>query len=250
LAGRVETGFSEFRNPEEAEMRLLRPRLTYANVIATLALFLVLSGGVVWAAGKVGSKRLKKNAVTTAKIKRSAVTSAKLKNNAVITPKLKGGAVSTAKLAEGAVSFAKLAPGASVLASASGGPVVVNSVNSAIPIPLAGTSGFTPATGVTDLVNVEARGINLARGGAEPCTVVVQPLVNGQLSHIGAGFLELTAAPSGASEFSPVSLSSASGPVGLSQPGVPQQISMRVIGDTDCTAASQVAVSVTVTQFK
>ncbi|HEX2391459.1 MAG TPA: hypothetical protein VHI77_00935 [Solirubrobacterales bacterium] len=231
-------------------MRLLRRRLTYANVIATLALFLALTGGVVWAAGKIGSKRLKKNAVTTAKIKRSAVTSAKLKNNAVTTPKLKGQAVSTAKLAEGAVNFAKLAPGASVVASASGGPALVNSVNSAIPIPLSGTAGFTPATGVTDLVNVEARAIDLARSGAEPCAVVVQPLVNGQLLRLGSGFLDLTAAPTGGSDFSPVSLASASGPVGLAQPGVPQQISMRVIGDTDCTAGSQVAVSVTVTQFK
>ena len=70
-------------------MRLLRSRLTYANVIATLALFLALTGGVVWAAGKIGTHRLKKNAVSTAKIKRNAVTTVKLHGNAVTTPKLK-----------------------------------------------------------------------------------------------------------------------------------------------------------------
>jgi hypothetical protein len=51
----------------------LRPRLTYANVIATLALFLALGGGAAYAAslGKntVGTKQLKKNAVTGAKVK-------------------------------------------------------------------------------------------------------------------------------------------------------------------------------------
>ena len=52
----------------------LRPRLTYANVIATLALFLALGGGAAYAAstlGKntVGSGQLKKGAVTGAKVK-------------------------------------------------------------------------------------------------------------------------------------------------------------------------------------
>ncbi|HEV7483620.1 MAG TPA: hypothetical protein VGO13_11035 [Solirubrobacterales bacterium] len=50
-----------------------RPRLTYANVIATLALFLALGGATAYAAslGKnsVGNKQLKKNAVTGAKVK-------------------------------------------------------------------------------------------------------------------------------------------------------------------------------------
>jgi hypothetical protein len=62
----------------------LRSKLTYANVVATLSLFLVLAGGTAFAAGQlgkntVGSKQLKKNAVTTAKIKNGAVTGAKIK---------------------------------------------------------------------------------------------------------------------------------------------------------------------------
>jgi hypothetical protein len=52
----------------------LRSRLTYANVIATLALFLALGGATAYAAstlGKnsVGTKQLRKNAVTGAKVK-------------------------------------------------------------------------------------------------------------------------------------------------------------------------------------
>jgi hypothetical protein len=52
----------------------LRPKLTYANVIATLALFLALGGGAAYAASTparntVGTRQLKKAAVTGAKVK-------------------------------------------------------------------------------------------------------------------------------------------------------------------------------------
>ncbi len=55
-------------------MKSIREHLTYANVVATLALFLVLSGGAAYAAGhlaknSVGTKQLKNNAVTGAKVK-------------------------------------------------------------------------------------------------------------------------------------------------------------------------------------
>ena len=61
----------------------MRPKLTYANVMATIAVFVAL-GGASYAAVKlpknsVGSKQLKKNAVTTAKIPNEAVTAAKIK---------------------------------------------------------------------------------------------------------------------------------------------------------------------------
>ena len=78
-------------------MRKIRERLSYANVIATLALFLAL-GGVSYAAtqlpkNSVGSKQLKKNAVTNAKIKKNAVTNAKLAKNAVTGAKVKVGLI-------------------------------------------------------------------------------------------------------------------------------------------------------------
>jgi hypothetical protein len=62
----------------------MRPRLTYANVIATLALFIAIGGASAYGASQlgknsVGGKQLKKNAVTTTKIKKEAVTAAKVK---------------------------------------------------------------------------------------------------------------------------------------------------------------------------
>ena len=74
-------------------MKQIRKRITYANVMSSLAVFLVLGGATALAAGlarnSVGSKQLKRNAVTSAKIKRNAITTAKIKNNAVTGAKIK-----------------------------------------------------------------------------------------------------------------------------------------------------------------
>jgi hypothetical protein len=57
----------------------MRPRLTYANVISTICLCLLLGGGISYAAFKlpknsVGTKQLKKNAVTGQKVKDGSLT--------------------------------------------------------------------------------------------------------------------------------------------------------------------------------
>lgn len=68
-------------------MKKIRRRITYANVMSSIAVFLVLGGATALAAGmaknSVGSKQLKKNAVTTAKIKNGAVTTSKIKDGAI-----------------------------------------------------------------------------------------------------------------------------------------------------------------------
>jgi hypothetical protein len=92
----------------------IRKRLTYANVMSTIAVFLVLGGGAAFAAGKlgknsVGTKQLKSNSVTTAKIKNEAVTEAKLAGNAVSAAKLADGAVVSGKVANGAISTGAIA---------------------------------------------------------------------------------------------------------------------------------------------
>jgi hypothetical protein len=98
-------------------MQQIRKRLTYANVMSSIAVFLVLGGASALAAtqlGKntVGSKQLKKNAVTAAKIKKNAVTAAKIKAGAVSGAKLAPGAVGADQLSDGAVTAGKLADGA------------------------------------------------------------------------------------------------------------------------------------------
>ncbi len=68
-------------------MKQIRSRLTYANVMSSIAVFLVL-GGAAFAASQlprnsVGTKQLKRNAVTTAKIKKSAVNGSKIADGSI-----------------------------------------------------------------------------------------------------------------------------------------------------------------------
>lgn len=67
-------------------MNRLRPRITYANVVATLALVLALGGASALAAGglatnSVGTRQLRKNAVTGAKVKNGSLTGADISGN-------------------------------------------------------------------------------------------------------------------------------------------------------------------------
>jgi hypothetical protein len=67
---------------ERILMKLIRAKLTYANVISTLCLFLLVGGGAAWAAihlpkNSVGAKQLKKGAVTPAKLSQSTKTTLK-----------------------------------------------------------------------------------------------------------------------------------------------------------------------------
>lgn len=79
-------------------MSQLRKRLTYANLMSSLAVFLVLGGATALAAtqlakNSVGAKQLRKNAVATAKIKKDAVTGAKIKAGAVTGAEVKDGSL-------------------------------------------------------------------------------------------------------------------------------------------------------------
>jgi hypothetical protein len=220
-------------------MRAMRQRLTYANVVASLALFLALSGGVVYAANKVGTKNLKANAVSAGKIKPNAVTSGKIRGNAVTAPKIKNGAV----------NFTKLATGTNLIATASGGPVAANGTV-AVDVPLSGTVTFTPADGTAAFLSVEAKGNNLARVGEKPCEARVIPFVNG--SAWGAeGALKLSSfAPTAEQPTGLVPVAGETGPVGLTSPDTAQTVSVKVLGSLECTATSTVSVAVAVTQAK
>jgi hypothetical protein len=221
-------------------MRAVMRRLTYANVIATLALFLALSGGVVWAAGKIGGGRLKPNSISAGKLRRNAVTATKIRPNAVIASKIR----------PGAVGFDKLATGTNLIASASTAAVGVASVDP-VAVPLSAPVTFTPAAGTLDLLSVEAKGSNLARAGAEPCAPRVLPYVNGSAWEVASSALTLSAFPPTASEPTgqrPVA--GVTGPVGLTSPGVSQTVTIKVVGDAGCAAGGTIAVAVAVTQAK
>jgi hypothetical protein len=89
-------------------MKQIRTRLTYANVMSSIAVFLVLGGATALAASKIGANGLKANSVLTGKIKKEAVTTSKLKNESVATAKIKNGAITTGKIDADAVTGAKV----------------------------------------------------------------------------------------------------------------------------------------------
>ena len=69
-------------------MTRIHKHLTYANVTATIALFLVLGGGAAFAASQ-----LPKNSVGTKQLKNNAVNSAKVKNHSLMAADFKAGQI-------------------------------------------------------------------------------------------------------------------------------------------------------------
>jgi hypothetical protein len=104
----------------------IRNKLTYSNVIASLALFVALGGAAV-AAGlpknSVGPKQLKRNAVTAVKLHKGAVNSSKIARGAVTGGKLAASSVSSGILQNGSVIAAKLAKNSVTNAAISNGVV-------------------------------------------------------------------------------------------------------------------------------
>jgi len=110
-----------------------RPKLTYSNVIATIALFLALGGAAI-AAGlpknSVGTKQLKRGAVTAAKLKKGAVTSGKLAQKSVTAGKLGPNAVLPGNIGNGAITSAKIGAGAVIASSIKNGVITTSKLAS------------------------------------------------------------------------------------------------------------------------
>lgn len=182
-------------------MKKIRARLTFANLVACLALFVAL-GGASYAATRlpknsVGAKQLKNGAVTTAKLKAKAVTGAKLKPGAVGTAALANGAVTGAKVDVGTLGTVPSAAHAATAATAGdaatlqghpagafvqgGGEILGNTVQltlNQLDVPILDLPGFGPLTascetgnkggpeGAFELVN--ASGADLSTASLSP----------------------------------------------------------------------------------
>ncbi|HEX4304536.1 MAG TPA: hypothetical protein VHZ54_00730 [Solirubrobacterales bacterium] len=113
-------------------MKRFRPRLTYANVIASLALFIALGGAAV-AAGlpknSVGPNQIKKGAVTGKAIRKAAVTSGKIAPNAVVAGKIGPNAVLPGNLGAGIINTSKIAAGAVNAEKIANNVVTTNKLN-------------------------------------------------------------------------------------------------------------------------
>jgi hypothetical protein len=85
-------------------VKQIRKRLTYANVMSSIAVFLLLGGATAFAASKIGSSQIKSNAITTGKIKKEAITTSKIKKDAVTGAKVKESTLGTVPSATNATN--------------------------------------------------------------------------------------------------------------------------------------------------
>jgi hypothetical protein len=204
----------------------LRSRLTYANVVATLALVLAVGGGTVYAAIRLG-----KDAVHSRNIAAGAVKTSDLGKNAVTGPKVKNGTIATDDLAASVI--AKLQ--ADVSGSATAGPKGGVNTNTTAPLPLNGTTTFTPRAGDVSAVAAEARFSIATTDPNQTCRPAVFLLLDGKPTRIFVN-------PEGDANSTTLVQDSgrdASGPFGLVDPGEPLTITAQLRGDADCTADSQ-----------
>jgi hypothetical protein len=138
-------------------MNRRQPRLTYANVVSTLALVLALGTGGAYAASQlapksVGARQLRPGSVTADKIRKNAVTAPKLEAQAVKQGKLANAAVTGEKLAAAAVTAAKIATGAIVPDKVPGDSITGEKVveSSLGRVPSADSANFAVAAGTAN----------------------------------------------------------------------------------------------------
>jgi hypothetical protein len=135
-------------------MNPFRPHLTYANVVATLALFLALGGGAY------AATQLPNNSVGTNQLKKNAVISQKVKDGSLLATDFKSG-----QLPRGPV-------GPTFGSSNGGADVAVPSKPYDDPPPL-------PGGGVNDTLTTPARGRLLVVAAVKAVKVYCTPVTNG-----------------------------------------------------------------------
>jgi hypothetical protein len=162
-----------------SRMKRFRPRLTYANVIASLALFVALGGSAV-AAGlaknSVGPNQLKQGAVTAGKIRKQAVTSGKIAPKAVVAGKLGPNAVLPGNLGAGIISTDKIAASAVTAEKIKNNVVTTNKItNNAVTTQKLAAS----AVGTNNLAEGSVTGAKIAKE-----TITAEKLAKGAIGNV------------------------------------------------------------------
>jgi hypothetical protein len=238
-------------------MKHLKRRVSYANVVATLALFLAVSGGVVYAAGTLGknsvkssniaakavkNRNLAKNAVKAKNLAANAVTTAKVKKQAITGGKVKKGTLTRSNLHTGTLAGLQVAE-----VTAASVPGLSSEVTGGTPVPLAGTGTFTPLAGKSYELLTELKGTptDTDGPGGEICFANVTVLVNG----VPIGFAGIFANANGTPPFNFEPIGSSATALGLQQAAQPQAISVLAFGSKDCGPGTTGSLRATVVQL-
>lgn len=90
----------------------LRPRLTYANVMSTLAVFLALGVGGAYAAGKINGRQIKKGSIPGNRLKPESVTGRQVNSSTLgVVPN-----AAVATIGRGPAAWARVAANGTVVA--------------------------------------------------------------------------------------------------------------------------------------
>ena len=241
----------------------MKPRkgmLSYANVVASLALFLSVSGGVVYAANNLGknavksnniasnavkARNLAKNSVTKKSVAANAITTAKVKKEAITAAKVKKATLTRKQLAVGTLAGLQVAD-----AQATSVPGLTTNVpegGGGTPVPLTGTTSFTPAAGKSYELLVELKGTptDVDGGGVESCFASVEVFVNG-VPTTGASIFQNAG---GTPPFNQQPIGSSSVPIGLLSAGQAQSLTAFSYGSSGCSAATTASLRAVVVEF-
>ena len=200
-----------------------RPRLTYANVAATIALVIAVGGGTVFAAVQLSKNNVRSRHIAPKQVKNSDIAP-----NAVTSRKIKNRTVSPGDLAVGLLSKV-----VDVKGSSSGGPQGALNVVGPVPLPLTGTTSFTSAPGQVVALVAEAQFTFASANPGMFCSPSVQLLIDGEETRAFVG-------PESNDSATAVTrlARDADGPYGLIDPGTPHTVGAQLRGDTDCTPGS------------
>src|SRR6185437_11631911 len=169
-------------------MKRLRGRPTYANVISTLALFLVLAGGTAFAAKEV---LLPKNSVGTKQLKPGSVTPRKLSDSAKVALMGAPGAPGPIGAHGAAGTEGARGPDGSTGAAGTSGaseppPIDASAPEQALPpggstVALDGTTSWTAASrpGGLLIASLEVTVATNGSGFGENCVPIVEIFDNG-----------------------------------------------------------------------
>jgi len=227
-------------------MKRIGKAFSYSNVVATIALFLALGGGVVYAASNLGknavkskniaanavkARNLAKGAVKTKSLAANSVTSAKIKKDAITSSKVRKGTLSRSDMAAGTLAGLKVAE-----VTATAVPGLNVEPESGTPVPLTGTPTFTPVAGKSYELLLELRGnpVDGDGSGENICNPFVSLFVNGVPLN-GAGMLQNA---SGTPPFNNDPVGTASTAIALQAAGEPQTLSALSLGSSGCSPAT------------
>jgi hypothetical protein len=221
--------------------------LSYANVAATLALFLALSGGVVYAAGGLGknavkSKNIAPNAVKAKNIAANAVTGGKIKKEAITPGKIKKASLTRLNLAAGTLAGLQIADAQSTAV-----PGLATSTETGTPVPLTGTASFTPVAGKSYELLTEMKGTPSDADGAggESCYTEVAILDNGA----PIAYASIFANASAPAPFTVQPLGGSTVPIGQLSAGQAQTLTALSSGSTGCGGTTTAALRLVVVEL-